>query len=321
MIYHTDGSGNATEFFVSCIVEENNYYPFGLKHSGYNEGGFQASKYKGKFNGKEYQDELGLNVYDYHARSYMSDLAKTTTHDPHAQNYYSLSPYSFLNNNPIVFIDPNGKDIYRYDDKTGALVRMAETGDDFDQIGDYKYNDKTKEYTLKTDKKNGTAKTKIDKIAKGILKDGINFKENNNVIEVNGEGQPTEQNVIDFLVAYSDNVAKVEVSGYGLNDKPAEEGTSAMLVWKHKGNRENHAEDSPYNRNTPIRSYHLGDYSGKSRYAKYHYHTHLKGTQYNNAYGRGSLNEPSDDDSYHRLKAKLPHWIFNINGVHPVKID
>ncbi|MCZ8089033.1 RHS repeat-associated core domain-containing protein [Flavobacterium sp.] len=104
----TDGSGNATEFFVSCIVEENNYYPFGLKHSGYNEGGFQASKYKGKFNGKEFQNELGLNLYDFHFRQYMQDIVRTTTQDPKSELFYSISPYSFLNNSPLQFIDPDG---------------------------------------------------------------------------------------------------------------------------------------------------------------------------------------------------------------------
>ncbi len=38
------------------IIEENHYYPFGLKHEGYNS--YQAIANKYKFNQKEYQDEL-----------------------------------------------------------------------------------------------------------------------------------------------------------------------------------------------------------------------------------------------------------------------
>ncbi|WP_347065409.1 RHS repeat-associated core domain-containing protein [Flavobacterium sp. WV_118_3] len=54
------------------------------------------------------QDELGLNMYDYGARGYMPDIGRTTTHDPLAEKFYRLSPQSFLNNNPLRFIDPTG---------------------------------------------------------------------------------------------------------------------------------------------------------------------------------------------------------------------
>ena len=37
------------------IIEENNYYPFGLKHTGYND--YVATNNKYKYNGKELQDE------------------------------------------------------------------------------------------------------------------------------------------------------------------------------------------------------------------------------------------------------------------------
>ena len=35
---------------------------------------------------------------------------RTGTIDPHAENYYHLSPYSWCGNNPINAIDPNGMD-------------------------------------------------------------------------------------------------------------------------------------------------------------------------------------------------------------------
>ncbi|TAF60536.1 MAG: RHS repeat-associated core domain-containing protein, partial [Flavobacterium sp.] len=55
------------------ILEENHYYPFGLKHSYTNTA---VSDYKYKYNGKEYQDELGLNMYDYGARNYDPALGR-----------------------------------------------------------------------------------------------------------------------------------------------------------------------------------------------------------------------------------------------------
>jgi hypothetical protein len=42
---------------------------------------------------------------------YMPDLGRTTTMDPHAESYFSVSSYSFYANNPLSFIDPSGKDL------------------------------------------------------------------------------------------------------------------------------------------------------------------------------------------------------------------
>jgi hypothetical protein len=102
-------------------------------------------------------------------------------------------------------------DIYRYDDKTGDFILYQKTDDDFDQVGKFKKNKETGEYTLKTNKK-GEAKTRIDNVEKGILSDGINFKENNNVIAVGGEGQATVEGVEAFAVNLSAMVGK-EIGG------------------------------------------------------------------------------------------------------------
>lgn len=98
------------------IIEENNYYPFGLKQKGYNNvtaistGYVTAQKYK--YNGKELQDELGLNMYDYGARNYDPALGRWMNMDNHAGSYTSYSPYNYCINNPTNVIDPDGNDIY-----------------------------------------------------------------------------------------------------------------------------------------------------------------------------------------------------------------
>ena len=95
-----------------AIVEENNYYPFGLRQKGYNSnpnyshGSPQAEKFK--YNGKELQDELGLNFYDYGARNYDPALGRWMNIDPLAEVARRFSPYVYANNNPIYFIDPDG---------------------------------------------------------------------------------------------------------------------------------------------------------------------------------------------------------------------
>ena len=48
---------------------------------------------------------------DYHARQADPQSGRMLNIDPHAENYYSLSPYSLLGNNPLMYIDPDGRDI------------------------------------------------------------------------------------------------------------------------------------------------------------------------------------------------------------------
>jgi len=124
------------------ILEENHYYPFGLKHTSYNTTKYEfvevedganyfinieqlpdgySSAYKYKYNGKEYQDELGLNMYDYGARNYMADLGRYFNMDNYSEAFYNVNPYQYVANNPVKFIDVNGEYIYIYNDDNERL--------------------------------------------------------------------------------------------------------------------------------------------------------------------------------------------------------
>lgn len=62
-----------------------------------------------KYNGKELDRMHGLDLYDYGARLYDSPLGRWHVMDPLCENYYSVSPYVYCMNNPVKFVDPNGK--------------------------------------------------------------------------------------------------------------------------------------------------------------------------------------------------------------------
>lgn len=171
--------------------------------------------------------------------SYKSEFSsRFLTIDPLAEKYYNISPYAFCANNPIKFVDPNGMDIYRYDDKSGDLVLYKKTDDKTDQIGQFKYNKKSGEYDLKTNKK-GEAKTEIDNIEKGILHDGVNFKKNDNVINAGGEGNPSVAGFENFVTQFSDMIDK-EIGGYYLTPKGKDD-ISQIYVSKYENNSDKEA--------------------------------------------------------------------------------
>jgi len=72
---------------------------------------------------KELQDELGLNQYDYGARNYDPALGRWMNIDPLANKTIDYSPYNFVLNNPVSFIDPDGlypKSVLIYNQATNS---------------------------------------------------------------------------------------------------------------------------------------------------------------------------------------------------------
>ena len=100
------------------ILEENNYYAFGLRHQGYGGVNLGNPNYHYKYNGKELQEN---SMYDYGARLYMPDIGRWNTIDPLAEKTHD--PYSYVWNNPMKFLDPTGmkgEDWYQ-NKKTGDI--------------------------------------------------------------------------------------------------------------------------------------------------------------------------------------------------------
>ncbi|RTY99276.1 RHS repeat-associated core domain-containing protein [Flavobacterium franklandianum] len=122
-------------------------------------GKYRAGAYKYKYNGKELQDELGLNMYDYGWRNYMPDIGRWTQIDPlfndlkfandindvdpdDQEEVYmaiindlelggaifnpdNLNPYGYGYNNPVSFDDPDGRCPACWGALMGAAVEIG----------------------------------------------------------------------------------------------------------------------------------------------------------------------------------------------------
>lgn len=62
------------------------------------------------YNGKELQENLGLNLYNYGVRLQDPQLGVWHKVDPLSEKHFNQSPYLFCNGNPILYMDPDGRD-------------------------------------------------------------------------------------------------------------------------------------------------------------------------------------------------------------------
>ena len=119
--HHTDHLGSVRVITNQSgeTVEQNAYYPFGERHTFGNTYAQTTNRFK--YNGKEEQTTGNLQYLDYGARMYDSKIARWFVQDPLSEKYYAHSPYNYCVNNPVMFVDPDGKDYnlhYNHRNKT-----------------------------------------------------------------------------------------------------------------------------------------------------------------------------------------------------------
>ena len=264
--YHPDHLGSATWITNSSgrAVQFIHYMPFG--EMWYNQQG-SAYNERYKFTGKERDEETG---YDYFgARYYVPEIPIWLSVDPLADKYPNISPYAYSLWNPVKYKDPNGRDVYRYDDKTGDFKLYQTTDDNFDQIGKFKYDRKTKEYKPRLNK-DGSIKTysdhlgNNDKIAKGILRTRLNIKQNGSRFMSDNANGPSLTDFYNFALIL-DEVAGVEISGYVLENSLLQKGQRLVQFEPYKNNSYKTSSNRLYNSfglDKPIIHFHTHGHAG-----------------------------------------------------------
>ena len=134
--YLGDNLGNTrvtfdTKTSAATLYQTDDYYPFGKEIP---RGTIPNPKNEYLYNKKELQEELGQ--YDYGARFYDPVIARWTSVDPLAAKYPSMSPYNYVMNNPLRFVDPTGMEIDLPGEKKAqdAYVKMLHdhTGNNYE---------------------------------------------------------------------------------------------------------------------------------------------------------------------------------------------
>jgi hypothetical protein len=118
--------------------------------------------------------------------------------------------------------DPNGLTDFTLNKKTGEVKQVGEKNDQPDRIvktnkkGEIKY------------KKNGEARVAVGGIEQGILKNGQNFKTQDQVVSVGGNGQPSVEGVKSFTLQLSEYLGK-EIKGFSYSSNASGNATDMVL--------------------------------------------------------------------------------------------
>ncbi|HRO99096.1 MAG TPA: RHS repeat-associated core domain-containing protein [Flavobacteriales bacterium] len=106
-----DGNGGGTAKQAE-LVSAQGYEPFGALLPGRN---YSSGSYRFGYAGAEKDDEVHGSTgtsYDFGARLYDPRVGKWLSLDPLAMKYPYLSPYAYTADNPILFVDFDGKDFF-----------------------------------------------------------------------------------------------------------------------------------------------------------------------------------------------------------------
>ena len=141
-ITYSDDNNDGVITASSEIRREQNYYPFGLEHRGYNSVIQGVKNNLKQYQGQELTEDLGLNIHEWKFRISYPDIGRFWQVDPLAEDYVYNSIYAFQENKMGMGVELEGLELEPFD-KSKPLVTPVSS--DFDGGGvtqsQYKFQD------------------------------------------------------------------------------------------------------------------------------------------------------------------------------------
>jgi RHS repeat-associated protein len=102
-----------------------------------------STKNEHQYNAKEFQEDFGLQWYDYGARFYDQQIGRWQSIDPLSGKRLCWSPYNFCGDDPINHMDPDGRDwkiSASFDKKQQLHINISFTGAVLNHSSNTKYS-------------------------------------------------------------------------------------------------------------------------------------------------------------------------------------
>jgi RHS repeat-associated protein len=133
LYYHRDHLGSTRTVVNSwgSVVETYDYMPFGELMAGRIL--TSGTGTRPKYTGHAFDDETDLHNMQWRRQIPRYGVFRTV--DPHYFYYLNLSPYVYAGNNPLIFIDPDGRDFY-WHQETGAVIWVDTDTESIERHGD-----------------------------------------------------------------------------------------------------------------------------------------------------------------------------------------
>jgi RHS repeat-associated protein len=121
--FHTDHLGSASWVtgYTGSALQHLQYLPFGEPWVSQTSNSYEGAKYT--FSGKERDKETGLMYFG--ARYYNPEYGIWNQVDPLHAKYPYQSPFVYCANNPLKYVDPNGKDEWEVNQQ-GKVVNIIQ---------------------------------------------------------------------------------------------------------------------------------------------------------------------------------------------------